>query len=89
MSKNCQKLEKISKKFPKFSFFQKIANGNFFEKNENFMQFFKKFFQVFGNFLTFKWQFSGGPGHDLCQDRSSGKVFIPDDAPVSHHRNTE
>ena len=37
-------------------------NGNFFEKNENFWQFFWKKCQVFGNFLTVKWQFSGGLG---------------------------
>ena len=45
-----------------FFFFQKIANGNFFEKNENFWQFFWKKCQAFGNFLTVKWQFSGGSG---------------------------
>ena len=54
----------------------KIPNGNFFEKNENFWHFFfveknenfwhlKKKSQVFGNFLTVKWQFSGGSGHNI------------------------
>ena len=74
--KNCQKIEIFSKKiaknfkfFPKklqkiFIFFKKIANGNFFEKNENFWQFFWKKFQVFGNFLTVKWKFSGGSDYD-------------------------
>ena len=42
-------------------FFKKIAIGNFLKKkNENFWQFFLKKCQVFGNFLTVKWQFSGG-----------------------------
>ena len=44
------------------------ANGNFFEKNENFWQFKKKKCQVFGNFLTFKWQFSGELDSHLCQN---------------------
>ena len=35
---------------------------NFLEKNENFWQFFWKKCQVFDNFLTVKWQFSGGSG---------------------------
>ena len=41
-------------------FFQKIAigNGNFLKKKTIFG--IKKKSQVFGNFLTFKWQFSGG-----------------------------
>ena len=42
------------------NFFNKIANGNFVEKNDNFCQFLKKKCQVFVNFLTVKWQFSGG-----------------------------
>ena len=42
---DCQKIAKnltlFQKKLPKlFIFFKKIANGNFFEKNENFWQFF-------------------------------------------------
>ena len=41
---NAKILEKnmtFKKKLPKFFiFFKKIANGNFFEKNENFWQFF-------------------------------------------------
>ena len=52
----------FQKKCQKCSFFQKIAIGNFFEKNENFWQF-KKKSQDFGNFLTVKWQFYGGSGH--------------------------
>ena len=68
---NCQLNVKIidknltffSKKLTKiFIFFNKIANGNFVEKNENFCQFFWKKCLVFGNFLTVKWQFSGGSG---------------------------
>ena len=50
MSKTCQKLD-IKKKMPK-TFIKKKEKkivGNFFEKC-----------QVFGNFMTFKWQFSGG-----------------------------
>ena len=58
MSKNCQKLDIFSKKLTKIViFFNKIANGNFVEKNDNFCQIKKK---VFVNFLTFKCQFSGG-----------------------------
>ena len=34
--------------------------GNFVEKNDNFCQFFWKKCQVLVNFLTLKWQFSGG-----------------------------
>ena len=64
MSKNCQKLEIFFKKIDKnCHFFNKIAIGNFIEINNNFIhfwQFFWKKFHVFGNFLTFKWQFSGG-----------------------------
>ena len=45
-----------------------LANGNFFlKKKENFWQFFWKICQVFGNFLTFKWQFSGGSGVDQSE----------------------
>ena len=33
----------------------------FFEEKDNFWQL-KKICQVFGNFFTFKWQFSGGSG---------------------------
>ena len=42
--------------------------GNFFEKNENFWQFFWKKCQVFGNFFTVKCQFSGGTEHDASFD---------------------
>ena len=54
---DCQKIAKnltfyppkIAKIAKIFHFFKKIADGNFFEKMKN-----------VGNFLTFKWQFSGG-----------------------------
>ena len=42
-----------------------LAFGNFVEKNDNFCQIFFKKCQVFGNFLTFKRQFSGGLDSDL------------------------
>ena len=59
------------KKFPKLdfffqqnwqkvSFFQQNCQWQFCWKNDTFCQFFWKKCQVFGNFLTFKWQFSGG-----------------------------
>ena len=61
MSKNCQKLDIFLKK--KFFFFFKFAISNFFfEKNEKFWQFFKTKCQVLSNYLTVKWQFSGGSG---------------------------
>ena len=44
--------------------FFKIGIGNFVEKNDNFLAIFLKKCQVFGNFLTVKWQFSGGSDHD-------------------------
>ena len=55
----CQKITKnltfFSKQFTKIVlFFNKIAIVNFFEKK----------CQVFGNFLTVKWQFSGGSDLD-------------------------
>ena len=37
-------------------------NCNFLEKNDNFWNFFVKKSQVFVNFFTVKWQFSGGSG---------------------------
>jgi len=47
------------KKLPgTYFFFKKIAKNC--QKNDNFCQFKKKKSQVFGNFLTVKWQFSGG-----------------------------
>ena len=64
MSKNCQKLDIFSKKLTKIvNIFNKIANDNFVEKNDNL----KKKLQVFGNFLTVKWYFSGGSGLDFRQ----------------------
>ena len=59
MSKSCQKLDIFSKKLPRIVF-KKNYQCQFFGKNVNFWQFFEKKSQVFGNFLTFKWQFSGG-----------------------------
>jgi len=44
---------------------QKLPKIYFFQKNENFWQFFfLQNCQVFGNFLTVNWQFSGGSGWD-------------------------
>ena len=40
--------------------------GRFFKKIDKNCHLKKKKFQVFGNFLTFKWQFSGGS--DLGQE---------------------
>ena len=61
---DCQKIAKNLTFFPKncqkFSFFsQKLPLAIFFEKNDNFWLFFWKS-ESFGNFLTVKWQFSGG-----------------------------
>ena len=53
LSKNCKKLV----------FFPKNCHWQFFF-NENFWHFFWKKCQVFCNFLTVKWQFSGGSGQD-------------------------
>ena len=48
------------KNLPKFSFFsKKLPMAIFLKKMEIFGKFFEKC-QVFVNFLTFKWQFSGG-----------------------------
>ena len=47
----------FQKNCQKFSFFFK-------ENNDKFWQFCWKKCQVFGNFLTFKWQFSGGSDED-------------------------
>ena len=61
---NVKKLPKtcLFFKLPKIIiFFKTIANGNFCEKMIIFGKFFFKC-QVFGNFLTFNWQFSGGSG---------------------------
>ena len=63
MSKKAKNLPFLLKKIgQKWSELSKIANGNFFEKYDNFWQFFGEKWQVFGNLLTFKWQFSGGSG---------------------------
>ena len=45
-------------------FVKKLPLAIFLKKNENFEQL-KKKCHVFGNFLTVKWQFSGGSGHHL------------------------
>ena len=63
--KNCEKKLDILKKLPKiFMFFKKNAKNvhffNFVEKKTIFVNVFAKKCQVFGNFLTVKWQFSGG-----------------------------
>ena len=56
LSKNCKKLDIFKRKIAKnFHFFQKS-----FLKKWKFLAFKKKKSQVFGNFLTVKWQFSGG-----------------------------
>ena len=64
----CQKIAKnwhFSKNLTKIViFFNKIANGNFVAKKKTiFVNFFEKC-HVFGNFLTFNWQFSGGSGQN-------------------------
>ena len=59
MSKNWPKLD-IFLNCQKFSIFQKNCQRQFFWKKMNFFLQFLKKCQVFGNFLTFKWQFSGG-----------------------------
>ena len=57
MSKNCLKLTIFFKKGIQIvPFFQNIANGIFLVKRTIFGNLKK----VFGNFLTVKWQFSGG-----------------------------
>ena len=61
MSKYCQKLEVFFKKLKKIViFFQQNCQWQFCYKKWQFFQFFWKKCQVFGNFLTFKWQYSGG-----------------------------
>ena len=56
LSKNCQKLDIFFKKIDKiFIFFNKIANGNFVEKNENFVNFLEKNVK----FLAIFWQSNG------------------------------
>jgi len=49
-------------------FFNKIAIGNFVEKNDIYFFLNVKFLAIFGqsngNFWTVKWQFSGGLGPD-------------------------
>ena len=50
-----------------FHFFKKNCHWQFCWKNDNFYLFFF-LCQVFGNFLTFKWLFSGGSGTDKLND---------------------
>ena len=60
MSKNCQKLDIFFKKIDK--------NCHFFQQNCHWqfcLSIFLKKRQFSGNFLTFKWQFSGGSDRDL------------------------
>jgi len=45
-----------------FIFFQKNCHWHFFWKKLKFLSIFLNNCQVFGNFLTVKWQFSGGSG---------------------------
>ena len=54
-------------KLSKIVIFEKNTNRNFFEKNDNFWNINSKKYQVFDNFLTFKWQFSGGSGLPLVR----------------------
>ena len=105
MSKKCQKLnfffklpKKVflfSKKLPKnFIFLKKKEHFWQFkkEKKGNFWQLCSKECKVFGNFLTFKWQFSRGSGvgvnsqivivlhTGMCYDNnalSSWNIFYP------------
>ena len=51
--------------------FQKIL------PNENFWQFFLKKCQVFGNFLTVKWQFSRGSGKQPTLKWETSDVGAP------------
>ena len=55
---------------------KKIAIVNFVEKKEKLLQFFGKICQVFGNFFTFKWQFSeayaADPSEGFVQRSLSG-----------------
>ena len=75
LSKNCQKLDIFFKKIDKkCHFFNKIAIGNFVEKNDTFCQFFWKKCQSFGNFLTFKWQFWRGSDTNPVEVRQSEDV---------------
>ena len=60
---NVKKLPKTCHFFNKNCHFSKNCQWQFFEKNDNFLQFFGKR-QVFGNVLTLKWQFSRGLGMD-------------------------
>ena len=46
----------------------------FVEKNDNFCQL-KKKNQVFGNFLTFNWQFSGGSGLEELGDKGEHGAY--------------
>ena len=62
MSKNCQKLDIFSKKLTKIVIFCQF----FFDKKG----------QVFGNFLTFKWQFSGESDSHVCRASRSWKNNI-------------
>ena len=46
------------------------------EKKYNFWQFLWKKSQVFGNFLTFKWQFSGGSGPIISRTYSLNNIIL-------------
>ena len=66
LSKNCQKLRHLKKKLPKIVFFfQKNCQWQFSWKKWQSLAFFFIKCQVFGNFFTFKWQFSWCSGLGL------------------------
>ena len=62
MSKNCQKIAILKKIAENCNFFRKIVNGNFFEKNENFWQFFWEKMSSFWQFFDSQMAISGGSG---------------------------
>ena len=79
---NCYlNVKKLPKTWNFFKYFfhklslKKLPLALFFLK-DNFWQFFWKKCQVFGNFLTVKWQFSGGSGGALRQFLYNWKTII-------------
>ena len=72
----CQKIDISFKKIDKIVIFQQNCHWQFCWKNDNFWQFFWKECQVFGNFLTFKWQFSGGSALGMASDNGTGLSII-------------
>ena len=67
---DCQKIAQnltfFQKNWQKLSFFHQNCHWQFCWKKLKFLAFFLEKCQVLGNFLTFKWQFSGGSGLVLC-----------------------